>query len=145
MRSTMTTTALEPLSQTHLDLTDPKEDVRGRKVFDRDSQEIGKVDDVFIDPTERRVRFLSLKSGDVLGLGGKKLLVPIDAITSVTPDKVVINQRGDRIVAGPQVDREFEKGSDQAADTDGVVLACYEFYGIARPYWDPTYQRPNWR
>jgi sporulation protein YlmC with PRC-barrel domain len=145
MRSTMTTTALEPLSQTHLSLFDPQEDVRGRKVFDRESEEIGRVDDVFIDPTERRVRFLSVKSGDVLGLGGKKLLIPVDAIASVDKDKVVINHRRDRIVAGPQVDREFEKGADRPADTDAVVLACYEFYGIAQPYWNPTYQRPNWR
>jgi len=145
MRSTMTTTALEPLSQTHLEPADPKEDVRGRKVFDREGAEIGNVDDVFMDPTERRVRFLSVKPGDVLGLGGKKLLIPIDAIAPVAQDKVVINHQRDRIVAGPQVDREFEKGSEQAADPDAVVLACYQFYGIAQPYWDPTYQRPNWR
>jgi sporulation protein YlmC with PRC-barrel domain len=145
MRSTMTTTALEPLSQTRLELFDPMEDVRGRKVFDREGEEIGKVDDVFIDPTERRARFFSVKSGDVLGLGGKKLLIPIDAVSLVAQDKVVINHRRDRIVAGPQVDREFEKGAAQAADTEAVVLACYEFYGIAQPYWNPTYQRPNWR
>jgi sporulation protein YlmC with PRC-barrel domain len=147
MRPTMTTTttALEPLSQARLSLVDPQEDVRGWKVFDRQGEEIGKVDDVFMDPTERRVRFLSVKSGDVLGLGGKKLLIPIDAIAPVAQDKVVINHQRDRIVAGPQVDREFEKGSDQAADPDAVVLACYQFYGIAQPYWDPTYQRPNWR
>lgn len=47
--------------------------------------------------------------------------------------------------SGPQVNREFEKGSDQAADTEAVVLACYEFYGVQHPYWSPTYQRPNWR
>jgi sporulation protein YlmC with PRC-barrel domain len=144
MRSTMTTTALEPLSQTRLELFDPKEDVRGRKVFDREGEEIGKVDDVFIDPTERRARFFSVKSGDVLGLGGKKLLIPIDVIASVDKDKVVINHRRDRLVAGPQVDRQFEKGIDQAADTDAVVIACYEFYGVQQPYWNPTYQRPNW-
>jgi hypothetical protein len=86
-----------------------------------------------------------VKSGDVLGLGGKKLLIPIDAIASVAQDNVVISQRRDRIVAGPQVDREFEKGANRAADTDAVVLAGYEFYGIAQPYWNPTYRRPNWR
>jgi sporulation protein YlmC with PRC-barrel domain len=145
MRSTMTTTALEPLSQTRLELVDPKEDLRGRKVFDREGQEIGKVDDAFIDPTERHARFLSVKSGDLLGLGGKKLLIPIDAIGSVDKDKVVINDRRDRIVGGPQVDHEFEQGSDQAVDADAVVLACYEFYGVEQPYWNPTYQRPNWR
>ncbi|HEV8489061.1 MAG TPA: PRC-barrel domain-containing protein [Candidatus Limnocylindrales bacterium] len=150
MRTTMTTTALEPLSQTRLDLVDPKEDVRGRKVFDRDGQEIGKVDDAFIDPAERRARFLSVKSGDFLGLGGKKLLIPIDAIASLTEDKVVINDRRDRIVGGPQVDHEFDRGPDRMADTanedaDALVIAVYEWYGVEQPYWNPTYQRPNWR
>ena len=152
MRSTMTTTTttLEPLSQTRLDLVDPKEDVRGRKIFDRDSQEIGKVDDVFIDPTERRARFLSVKSGDFLGLGGKKLLIPIDAIASVDADKVVINDKRDRIVGGPQIDHEFDRSPDQMADTaasdaDALVIAVYEWYGVEQPYWNPTYRRPNWR
>jgi sporulation protein YlmC with PRC-barrel domain len=147
MRSTMTTTttALEPLSQARIQLADPMEDVTGRKVHDRDDQEIGKVDDVLIDPTERRARFLSVKSGDFLGIGGKKLLVPIDAIASVEHDKVVINNRRDRIVSGPQVDREFHKDAGQATDTDALVTAVYEFYGVEQPYWNPTYQRPNWR
>jgi sporulation protein YlmC with PRC-barrel domain len=145
MRSTMTTTALEPLSQTRLELVDPKEDVRGRKVFDRDGQEIGKVHDVFVDPTQRRAQFVSVKSGDFLGLGGKKLLIPIDAIASVDKDRVVINNRRDRIVGGPQVESEFEKGSPRASDTDAIVLGVYEWYGIQQPYWNPTYQRPNWR
>jgi sporulation protein YlmC with PRC-barrel domain len=146
----MITTTLEPLSQTRLDLADPKEDVRGRRVFARDGQEIGKVDDAFVDPIEKRVRFLSVKSGDLLGIGGKKLLVPIDAITSVDEDRVVINDLRDRIVGGPQVDDEFDRGPDRMADTatedaDALVISVYEWYGVEQPYWNPAYQRPSWR
>jgi sporulation protein YlmC with PRC-barrel domain len=123
---------------------------RGRTVLDRDGQEIGKVDDVFVDPTEKRTRFLSVKSGDFLGLGGKKLLIPIDAITSVSEEKVVINDLRDRIVGGPQVDGEFNRGPDRMSDTadedaDALVIAVYEWYGVEQPYWNPSYQRPSWR
>src|SRR4029453_2437392 len=66
MRSTMTTGALEPLSETNLALADSTEDIRGLKVYDRSGSEFGKIDDVFIDPVERRARFVAVKSGDIL-------------------------------------------------------------------------------
>ena len=68
MRSTMTTGVLEPLSQSNTQLANTTEDIRGRKVYARDGQEFGKVDDVFVDPYERYARFISVKSGDILGI-----------------------------------------------------------------------------
>jgi sporulation protein YlmC with PRC-barrel domain len=148
MRSTLTSGVLEPISQANLEVADPTEDIRGQKVFDRNGEEIGKVDDVFIDPAERRARFVSVKSGDFLGLGGNHYLLPVDVI-SVRGERVVVNATADRIAQGPQVNHELDTPRTQTggtADTDAapIVVKAYEFYEVKNPFWSPTYQRPNW-
>jgi sporulation protein YlmC with PRC-barrel domain len=48
--------ALLRLSDTDLKVADSTEDIRGRKVVDKDGKEIGDVDDLMIDDFERKVR-----------------------------------------------------------------------------------------
>jgi sporulation protein YlmC with PRC-barrel domain len=146
MRSTMTTTPLVSVKSGQLSLMDTSEDILGRKVVDRTGQEIGKVDDLFADPTERRVRFFSLKSGDFLGLGGKTFLVPVDVIQSVNTDQVILNDTKDRILNGPQVtDQVRTTDATGSVDANSIpIVEVYDFYAIDEPYWSPTYRRPNW-
>jgi len=70
------------------------EDIRGCRVYDQDGNEIGKVDDLLVDPSQRRVRFLQVVSGGFLGLGGTMMLVPLEAITMVTDDRIEIDRFG---------------------------------------------------
>jgi len=147
MRSTMTTGVLEPLSQSNVALANTTEDIRGRKVYDRGGQEFGKVDDVFVDPYERHARFISVKSGDILGVGGERRLVPIEAVT-LDGDHVVINATSSQIAEGPKLDdRQIEAMASSAQTASGaapIVLESYEFYSVQDPFWSPSYQRPNW-
>jgi hypothetical protein len=69
----MTTGVLEPLSGPISPCADSTEDIRGLRVFDRSGSEFGKIDDVFIRPAERRARFVAVKSGDILGIGGRAI------------------------------------------------------------------------
>jgi sporulation protein YlmC with PRC-barrel domain len=78
------------LGDTDLTLDVPADDVRGRKVVDRNGDEVGDVDGLVIDEQERKVRFLEIGSGGFLGLGEKKQLVSVDAITSIDADTVQI-------------------------------------------------------
>lgn len=151
MRDTMTSPMLEPLSHTDLDPADPGEDIRGRKVRDRDNRDFGKVDDVYIDPSERRARFISVKSGDILGIGGQRHLIPVEAL-SVEGDDIVVNATTDRINQGPRIDPN-RQDLDPAAPTvnetsvngsSPIVLEAYEFYAVRDPFWSPTYQSPTW-
>jgi sporulation protein YlmC with PRC-barrel domain len=160
MRSTMTTNALEPVSKTDLGLADPNEDIRGRKVYDRDGTQFGKVDEVFIDVGERRARMISVRSGDILGIGGKRYLLPVDAIT-VNGDRVTVDSMVDRMSEGPQLDSGSDDmdqvnagatasgaiaGEGWTATEGGspIVVAVYEHYDVREPFWSPSYQRPNW-
>jgi sporulation protein YlmC with PRC-barrel domain len=143
----MTTGVLEPLSQSNVALVNATEDIRGRKVYDRDGQEFGKVDEVFIDPYERYARFISVKSGDILGIGGERRLVPVEAVT-IDGDRVVINATSSQIADGPKLDdRQIEAMASSAQTSSGaapIVLEAYEFYAVQDPFWSPSYQRPNW-
>ena len=158
MQSTTTTMPLVSLKSGNVQLTNTNEDILRRTVVDRDGQEVGRVDDVFVDPTERRARFLAVKSGDILGFGGKKFLIPVEAIHTVDADQVMISETRDRILGGPEVDEDAERsitttspgtmGETDRMDTAGagepVVIAVYRWYRVDQPYWSPSHQRRDW-
>ena len=83
---------LVKLSDMNLTLAHRSEDIRGRDVFDTAGEEIGEVDDLFVDKREQKVRFLQVSSGGFFGLGATKFLIPVDAITRITGDAVYIGQ-----------------------------------------------------
>jgi sporulation protein YlmC with PRC-barrel domain len=148
----MTTTPLASLKSSRIDLINTNEDILGRKVVDVNGQDVGKVDDLFADLNERRVRFLSVKSGDILGVGGKTFLIPVDVIQSAGADQVVINESKDRILNGPQVDEaSLVATTGTTGETTGSfdatavpLVEVYEYYAIDEPFWSPTYRSPNW-
>lgn len=93
------TATLEKLGEAKLTVADPKEDIRGRKVLDKNGDEIGKVDDLLIDESEHKVRLLEVESGGFLGLGETKVLIPVDAITKnrrACPHQPYAGARGPR-------------------------------------------------
>lgn len=121
------------LSDTHLVLSHPDEDVRGRKVLDADGNDIGEVDDLMIDDQEKKVRFLRVASGGFLGIGEKKVLIPVDVIQKITRDAVQIDRKKEHIAGSPPYDPEV---TDQP-DWD----VYYAYYG-AVPFWAPGYTYP---
>jgi uncharacterized protein YrrD len=78
------------LNSNRLTVDDPSEDLRGRRVLDQDSVDLGKVNDLYLDERERKVRFLEVSSGGFLGLGGTKFLIPYSC------RRDYINRRGGR-------------------------------------------------
>jgi len=121
------------LTDTTLSFSDPSEDIRGRKVYDSNREEIGEVDDLFVDQPEGKVRFLEVSSQGILGLGKTKFLIPVDAITSMSADEVRISQTREHLAGAPAyspelVDRRF-------------VTNLYGYYGYD-PYWDKAYVYP---
>ena len=79
----------------------PEDDVRGKDVYDAEGQRIGSVEDLYIDPKEREVRFLEVGAGGFLRIGQKPFLVPVEAVTQVTEDRVTIEPERTRKVEGP--------------------------------------------
>jgi sporulation protein YlmC with PRC-barrel domain len=126
-------TTLVRLSDTDLTVADRADDIRGRDVLDMAGEQLGEVDDLFIDGRERKVRFLQVASGGFLGLGTTKFLIPVDAIMRVTEDAVYISQSRERVAVAPAYDPTLvdERYQDEV----------YGHYGYP-PYWAPDYRYP---
>ena len=60
-----------------------------------EGKQIGKVDDLVVDPERKAVSWLRLHSGGIGILGGERLWVPADAVHGVGEDVVTINAEAD--------------------------------------------------
>jgi CBS domain-containing protein/sporulation protein YlmC with PRC-barrel domain len=133
MAANETTARLVRLSDTNLTLAEQAEDIRALKVLDLAGEEVGTVNDLFIDEQERKVRFLEVSSGGFLGLGATKFLLPVDAISRITPDVVHINQSRERVAGAPRYDPTLVE--------ERYASDVYSHYGYP-PYWGDDYQYP---
>ncbi len=118
---------LSKLSDSGQTVAHADEDVRGRKVKDKDGKDIGKVDDLLIDDQEHKVRFLRVEHGGFLGLGETKSFIPVDAITRITKHDVYINHSAGHVAAAPRYDPDL-------IDDQNYYDDIYGYYGY-RPFW----------
>jgi sporulation protein YlmC with PRC-barrel domain len=110
-------------------------DIRGRKVKDKDGKDLGKVHDLLIDDDEGKVRFLLVEHGGFLGIGETTSFIPVDAITRIAEDEVFINHTRDHVAGAPAY--------DPALINDRVYHeGIYSYYGYA-PYWGAGYAYPG--
>ncbi|MCA2219030.1 PRC-barrel domain-containing protein [Jidongwangia harbinensis] len=121
------TTSLVKLSDSDQILADPTEDIRGRKVEDRNGEDLGKVDDLLIDAEEGRIRFLRVEHGGILGIGATASFIPIDAITRIAEDTVYVGESRERVGGAPQYDPDLIDGSQ-------YYDSLYGYYGYP-PSW----------
>lgn len=132
------TAALMRLSDTALTVADPAEDIRDRRVVDRDGEELGEVADLLIDERDRRVRFLEVACGGFLGIGRTKFLLPVEAISRISDDTVYVNQTRQHIAGAPAYDPDL---IHENAGEGGYYGDVYRHYGYP-PYWGPGYVYP---
>jgi len=131
-------TALLRLGDMNLTVANPSEDIRGRKVIDQAGEELGSVDDLFVDDREKKVRFLQVASGGFLGLGATTFLIPVDAITrieEVAEGTVHIDRTREHVAGAPRYDPELAQPPDYYSD-------LYGYYGLP-PYWGAGYLYPR--
>jgi len=124
------------LNETGLTVADEKADVRGRKVFDANGEEIGKVEDLLIDEDEYRVRFLQIGADGFLGIGKHHFLIPVDTVTRLTPDAVYVDRTREHVANGPHYDPELVRDAG-GPDYDGI----YAYYGLPA-FWMAGYRYP---
>jgi sporulation protein YlmC with PRC-barrel domain len=97
-------------------LADPAEDIRGRRVRDRDGKNIGEVGDLLIDLGKQRVRLLRVDHGGLLGILATPVFVPAEAVERVTGDAVEIDLSGIQVAAAPEYDLGGAEADKQLAD-----------------------------
>jgi sporulation protein YlmC with PRC-barrel domain len=124
------TSNLVRLSRSDLMIDDPGDDIRGRQVVTVGGEKIGEVDDLLIDITERKVRFLDVGSGGFLGIGEHKSLVPVEAVSRLDEDHVYIDHALEHVAGAPHYHPTVDV-------TDRYVNSIYGYYGYTPPPWVP--------
>jgi sporulation protein YlmC with PRC-barrel domain len=132
--STQANATLSKLSDSGKTVADARTDVRGLTVTDRDGNDIGKVEDLFIDEREQKVRFLLVEHGGFLGLGETKSLIPVDAITRITEKRLYINHARYHVAKAPRYDPALV---NDHAHSESI----YTHYGY-NPYWATAFVDP---
>jgi sporulation protein YlmC with PRC-barrel domain len=99
---------LTKLSESDLRLEEPWQDVRGLDVYDSTDEEIGSVEDLYVDQQARQPRFLVVSAGGVLGLGKKQFLIPIEDVSrDVGEERVTVTQPREKVANSPEFDPDI--------------------------------------
>lgn len=115
------------LSDSDFVLENPEQDIRGKDVYHVDGEQIGSVDDVYIDRRERKVRFLEVGAGGFLGIGEKHFLIPVESVTEVGEARVIIEPGRERVEGSPPFDTAV------APPTAGHPRDAYADYDYTDP------------
>ena len=130
-------TKIVRLVDSHLTVADPAEDVEGFRVLDSSGAEIGIVDDLLIDEVLEKVHFLQVASGGFLGIGARKFLIAVEAVSHVGQQTVHIDHRRETLGGSPAYDPQLiDEVYTDAAYYDSV----YGYYG----YHDTTRRSGLW-
>src|SRR5918912_3227834 len=85
---------LVKLSDSGFRLEEPWQDVRKLEVYDTHSDQIGSVEDLYVDREARLPRFLDVSAGGFLGMGKKHFIVPVEEVSRDVGEeqRVTVNQ-----------------------------------------------------
>lgn len=109
-------------------LENSEQDIRGKDVYDVDGEQIGRVDDLYIDGQKRKVCFLEVGLGGFLGMGEKHFLVPVEAVTEVGEARVTIEPGKEKVVGYPVFD------ANVVPPTTDHRRDVHDYYGDTDPY-----------
>ena len=96
---------LVKLSETDLRLEEPWQDFRGLDVYDNTGEQLGSVEDLFVERETRLASFLIVSAGGFLGMGKKHFLIPVEEVRrEVSEERVTLNQDRDKVLNSPEFD-----------------------------------------
>jgi sporulation protein YlmC with PRC-barrel domain len=96
---------LTKLSETDLPLEEPWQDMRGLDVYDIQDEQIGSVQDLYIDREARLASYLVVSAGGFLGLGKKHFLIPVEEVSrDVSEERVTISVQREKVLNSPEFD-----------------------------------------
>jgi sporulation protein YlmC with PRC-barrel domain len=115
------------LNDTDLHLEEPWQDLRGLDVYDVNDDQIGSVEDIYVDREQKRARLLVVSAGGVLGIGKKYFLVPVEEVKrDVNEARVTVEHTKDKVMESPEFD------PDDGPQLD-LQRAVYAYYGHSSP------------
>jgi sporulation protein YlmC with PRC-barrel domain len=101
MHPTLAGIGLVRLGDSDFVIANPEDYLRGKDVYDPHGQRMGSVEDLYIDRQECEVRYLEVGTGGFLGIGEKRFLVPVEAVTKVSEGRVTVEPDRTEKAEGP--------------------------------------------
>ena len=96
---------LTKLSEMDLPLEEPWQDTRGLDVYDIIDEQIGSVEDLYVDQNTRQPRFVVVSAGGLLGVGKKHLLIPVEEVSrDISEEWVTVTEPRDKVLNTPEFD-----------------------------------------
>src|SRR5215210_56559 len=94
---------LAKLSQTDLPLEEPWQDIRGLDVYDITDEQIGSVQDLYVDREVRLPSYLVVSAEGFLGVGKKHFLVPVEEVSrDVVEERVTVTVPKEKVLNSPE-------------------------------------------
>src|SRR5215218_5708855 len=123
MESGQPRSSLTKLSETELPLEEPWQDMRGLDVYDNRDEQIGSVEDIYVDREVRLASYLVVSAGGFLGVGKKTFLVPVEEVSrNVGEERVTITVPKEKVLTSPEFDPDVGVPD---ADVERAVDAYY--------------------
>ncbi len=114
---------LTKLSETELPLEEPWQDMRGLDVYDIQDEQIGSVEDLYVDREVRLASYLVVSAGGVLGVGKKHFLIPVEEVSrAVGEERVTVGVPKEKVLNSPEFDLDV---GVPAADLQRAIEAYY--------------------
>jgi sporulation protein YlmC with PRC-barrel domain len=114
---------LTKLSETELPLEEPWQDMRGLAAYDNRDEQIGSVQDLYLDREVRLASYLVVSAGGFLGVGKKHFLVPVEEVSrDVGEERVTIMVPKEKVLNSPEFDLDV---GVPAGDLQRAIDAYY--------------------
>ena len=110
----------------------PASKIIGETVVNRQSENVGKIDELVIDAKKNRIMYAVLSFGGFMGVGNKLFAMPWEAFEfSATENKLILDVDKEKLKAAPG----FEKG-DNWPDFKNKLWgeSIYNYYNYTPPW-----------
>ena len=111
------------LSELDVPLEESWQDIRDLDVYDAAGEQIGSVEDLYVDRETRLPSYLVVSAGGFLGVGKKHFLVPVEEVSrDVGEERVTVTVPKEKVLNSPEFDLDV---GVPAADLQRAIDAYY--------------------
>jgi sporulation protein YlmC with PRC-barrel domain len=103
--------------------------IRGEKVYNRENDHIGKIEDIMIDLQDGRIAYAVILHGGLLGIGSKHIPIPWQAFSLAEHDNAFVVDIPKEIL-----DKAEGLDKDKWPVTREELSRTFSYYGY-KPYW----------
>jgi sporulation protein YlmC with PRC-barrel domain len=113
---------LTKLSESDLPLEEPWQDMRGLGVYDIADEQIGRVQNLYVDRETHLASYLVVNAGGFLGIGKKHFLIPVEEVSrDVGEERVRVTRNRDKVLNSPGLDPDVGAHREESCNEDRTV------------------------